>query len=70
MWDNFEHLNLMAGCMCFIIHWLNPEVHVDVKKWSLEGDQSSVETILTSYTRIDVRSWFLFSITSNHKINH
>ena len=64
------YVNLVAGHWCFIIHRLNPETCVDLKKWSVKGDHSGVEIILTSCTHFDVQSQFLFLITYNHKTNH
>lgn len=60
-------MNLMAGHQCSIIHQLDLEACVDVKN---EGNQSSIEIILTSCTRSYVRNWSLFSITYNYKTNH
>ena len=53
-----------------IIHRFSHKACVHVKKWSVEGYQSGNEIISTSCTRSDVRSWFSFLMTYNHKTNH
>ena len=48
----------------------NLEVRVNVKIGQLKVIKVGIEIISTSCTRSSIRSWFLFSITYNHKTNH
>ena len=53
---SYDHF---GGTRCSITHVFLHKAHDDVKKWSVEGDESNVELISTSCTQCDVQTMFI-----------
>ena len=56
----FQYMTLMVVTLVFHNTPIKPKARVDVNKWSVEGDQSGVEIILTSCTPLMFEIGFYF----------